>query len=410
MAAYKSTPSDFPPRLVAIFFAVFDPQLGPHVLHQVPSASIHPHSPSAIFDFEALSEYIIPKPQLCSRLIQICSRGYRVLGWPICMVDKKYERNALMFNLCCVFEEGADSSCYVSIVRRLNRVFKRLEEQNAFISNPQNALQIHNIIEQVFEDLNNYCECMIPINDANTINLKLFPSYPQPPAVKAYHVPILTVRLEALMDVNWDLTMQKVIPFIDGMNSVRRISDIADVDYVLAKKCMEHLLYYGCLLMTDIFQFSNVYAPTPLLENIVTDPSLQHECQAYVSSHGPSSAPKIPFARLFELYCSLRQGTRLKEWMEVNEAKLEGIDVRRFVSFGCIKGILYRVRRYPVLEEGVEGSGGGGGGSGRKGVPLMRYLDGTSTFDEIATDLQCPPAQIEKALKGYDRTMQYIYR
>ena len=35
----------------------------------------------------------------------------------------------------------------------------------------------------------------------------------------------------------------QVVPFIDGLNSVRRIAELADVDYQLVKKCIEHLLF-----------------------------------------------------------------------------------------------------------------------------------------------------------------------
>ena len=95
-------------------------------------------------------------------------------------------------------------------MRKIARLFRALEEQSGFLWNEVTRGQVHTLIEQVMEDLNNYCECMIPINESNTINLKLFPIFPPPPPVKAYHVPICTVRLQDLIDANWDLTMQKV--------------------------------------------------------------------------------------------------------------------------------------------------------------------------------------------------------
>jgi hypothetical protein len=51
---------------------------------------------------------------------------------------------------------------------------------------------------------------MLIVDEANTINVKLFPVFRAPPPVKAYHVPICTVQLESLMDQNWDMTLQKV--------------------------------------------------------------------------------------------------------------------------------------------------------------------------------------------------------
>lgn len=47
-------------------------------------------------------------------------------------------------------------------------------------------------------------------DELNTLNIKLFPIYPAPPHVKAWEVPLFTVRYETFMDENWDLTMQRV--------------------------------------------------------------------------------------------------------------------------------------------------------------------------------------------------------
>lgn len=44
----------------------------------------------------------------------------------------------------------------------------------------------------------------------NTINLKLFPSYPNPPAVHDYQVPVTTMDVKNMMTSNWDITVQKV--------------------------------------------------------------------------------------------------------------------------------------------------------------------------------------------------------
>ena len=99
-----------------------------------------------------------------------------------------------------------------------------MQEQSSFLSTDKTRPLLHNVIEHIFEDLNRYCECMSPVSmhlwltrqaktlqdDANTINVKLFPVFRAPPPVKAYHVPICTVQLESLMDMNWDMTLQKV--------------------------------------------------------------------------------------------------------------------------------------------------------------------------------------------------------
>ncbi|KAK6340197.1 Nitrogen permease regulator 2, variant 2 [Orbilia blumenaviensis] len=314
-----------------------------------------------------------------------------------------------------------------------------------FLWNEVTRSSVYTLIEQVMEDLNSYCECMIPINESNTINLKLFPAIPPPPPVKAYHVPISTVRFESIMDSNWDLTMQRIIPFIDGVNSVRRISELADADYTLTKKCISELLYYGCIIIVDVFRFANIYAVNSELYNFVNDGAtattgggLQEECQAYISSTGRL----LDFPTILELYTSLRQGLTVGEWSLENAERLKDVDVRRFIQFGIIKGFLYRVHKYPVrIDDGsgivapllmgsstdlqglalglggdtpvVAGSvvGGKMGKSlttgsgilmgGDRSLPLLRYLDGGHHFDSICTDLQQSEKDVLKNLAAY---------
>ncbi|KAG0290654.1 Nitrogen permease regulator 2 [Linnemannia gamsii] len=534
------------PRLLSIFYCTFHPTQGPKVLYEVPEGSILSKT-SPLVDFDSISEYLIPKVELCAKLVTISTPTCKVIGYPINLEHKKFQRNALMFNLAFVFDKDAEISSYEPVVRKMARVLKALEKESEFLSRqtrlamtdngalaslnstssisvpsgmspaaatpstssstttiatqqptangqvletipegvsnlsinganksdptngqppgsttttssaspsisstlaasidpatngsaaatfpfvsqeglsttgsgtgltpgsityaaivssppsmsgssigsvltappssspfplsrstsgsgsisngstvvtkakPQTAPSLmdllqtdgsgmQNLIEQLIEDLNSYCECQIPIDTANTINLKLFPTYPNPAPVYDYQVPISTVNLEALTDVNWDMTMQRVTGYINGVNSVKRIAEYADVETGLARMCMEHLLYYGCIIMVDLFQFKNIYAVKMEMMRLTEDVALQYECVVYVTlpdMHAPS------FAKIFSLYCSLQYGVVLQDWIEQNQIADYNIDVRRFISFGVIKGFLYRVHKYPILD------------------------------------------------------------
>lgn len=125
------------PRIHSIFYAVFDIIKGTVVKHQVPEGSITPQidtttDAKTLIDFEAISEYIIPKKQLYKRLVTICTNGYKVMGCPVVLHDhEKYRhfRNEFRFNLCFVFEQDAETSSYEAVVRKLSRVFEGLEVQ-----------------------------------------------------------------------------------------------------------------------------------------------------------------------------------------------------------------------------------------------------------------------------------------
>jgi hypothetical protein len=59
--------------------------------------------------------------------------------------------------------------------------------------------------------------------------------------------------------------------------------------------------------------------------------------------------PIPPFPTLLTLYSRLKLGKTLHVWIEENNIAELGIDVRRFITFGVIKGFLRRIRRWPVL-------------------------------------------------------------
>ncbi|KAI9268234.1 nitrogen permease regulator 2-domain-containing protein [Phascolomyces articulosus] len=391
---------DFPgfPRIHGIFYAVFDVIKGSIVKHQVPEGSVVSQKSGMnvpikpLIDFETIREYVIPKPQLYKRLVTISTDKYKIMGCPVAINNhEKYQliRNEFRFNLCFVFERDAETSSYEAVVRKMARVLEVLELECDFLSQDASSESrtVQNVIEQLYEDLNSYCECQIPINASNTINLKLFPTYKNPPTVHDYEVPVCTVDLNHMMTVNWDLTVQKMVPHINGINHVKVIAELANVKPDWARQTMQHLLYYDCIIMTDIFQFTNVYAVRPEITRML-DPgksSLAHECLEYITL--PDATPP-PLPRVFALYCGLQYGSSVRDWIEEHQVSSLSIDVRRFISFGVIKGLIYRVHKYPILTH-VD----------TIHPDIIPYLDGLHHYDEICTALKCSPQELDEQLQ-----------
>ncbi|KAF2033005.1 nitrogen permease regulator 2 [Setomelanomma holmii] len=420
----------------AIFYTRFHHEKGSRVLHQVPSGSItESKSPSALpeplFKYSSITQYLIPTQQFCDRLLTFCVNHHRVIGYPVCIREGKYSRNEFIFNFAIVIGESeVDWACYGEVVRKLGRLLRGLEEQGGFLSREEVGVweddvkmgmgkddedhsafgigggsKVYALCEMVLEDLNNYAECMIPIDDSNTINLKLFPTRPPPPPILAHQVPLLTISLSSLQTpVSSDLTLNRVLPYINGINSISRIAQLADTDLSLTRRAIQHLVYYGCLVLLDIFSFGAIYACTAEIGGFVVDDDIKDECAQYVrvprlrigsdartirlgsesstsrdeqNSRSSSSAShysdtanstvrtstdldapsktdtdsdewRIDHSTLIQLYTSLRQGLTLKNWVLDHLDLLSGIDVRRLVTFGIIKGFLYRVHKYAI--------------------------------------------------------------
>ena len=202
--------------------------------------------------------------------------------------------------------------------------------------------------------------------------------------------------------ISSDLTLNRVLPYINGVNSISRIAQLADTDLSLTRRAVQHLVYYGCLVLLDIFSFSAIYAPTAEIGGFIVDDDVKEECMRYVrtpklrlgsaaskttvggsdsernrddrsstsssaSQHSETASSTIhisdydteeqqdeddddewhiEYETLITLYTSLRQGLTLKSWVLDNLDLLSGIDIRRFITFGIIKGFLYRVHKY----------------------------------------------------------------
>jgi hypothetical protein len=136
-------------------------------------------------NFNSVSEFVMPRQAFCNRYITVRdpSGQYRILGYPVCIKDPKYERNEFMFNFGIVTSTQHDLVPYEPVVRRLATTFTEMEVQGGFLSEEGEAegrgdgtengtgerRSIGALLEIIMEDLNNYNECMIPIGKFSPI-------------------------------------------------------------------------------------------------------------------------------------------------------------------------------------------------------------------------------------------------
>ncbi|KAL7786391.1 nitrogen permease regulator 2 domain-containing protein [Trichoderma ceciliae] len=395
-----------------IFYARFFPQEGPKIVAQAPpgciTASVGKRPP--LVDFDVLQEYIIPRQAFCNRYVTINSPDgkYTILGFPVVIPHTKYMRNEFIFNFGLLVEAECDQTPYERVVRCLAETFAEMEKQNEYLSlseakGPEGdgvRRPIESLLEIVKEDLNNYGECMIPVDEANTINMKLFPHHANPPAVKGWHVPVARTKFPEIIDPTWDLTLQKVVAKIDGVSDVRRIAHEASVSLDLAKIAIRHLLYYDTILLLDIFFFSSCYAPRPGVHDFIRNvDGIVDECAGYVS-HGRA---RVSNYLLIRFMAAFSPGKSIKEWiMTHREAGFEVmsyIDIRRFVQFGIIKGCLYRVHKYIVSKQYLASLATGQSRPLAGGDPLQKYTDGCHHMDQIMTEQNLTNDQVMDKLK-----------
>ncbi|RKP12776.1 nitrogen permease regulator 2-domain-containing protein [Piptocephalis cylindrospora] len=332
------------PDLLFLFYTEFHPSHGPYIVHSVPPLPPAPLPPP--FPFSHASDYVIPRAPLRHRLLTLLLDRHLLMGVPCTIDSPRYARNALLFNLVFVFERGADVKGYRRLVRKAAAFLLTLEEEQGLLSREGGKEQLRVVMEQMYEDLNLHRECRVPLESGTTLNLKLFPSRPNPPPVHDHVVPVSVVDLVALSDHRWDMTMQRVMRHIDGISHVRRIAERAGVDPIKARSCIAHLLYYHCVTLIDAFQYSNIYTVALGIRELVANSDLQRACPSFVAK---KDHPTLPIALLLALYASMHRGTNLQRWSEEYVSDLVHVDLRRFVLFGVSHGLIERVFEYPYV-------------------------------------------------------------
>jgi hypothetical protein len=438
-------------------------QSPPGCIVPVPSAST---TKPPLFDFNVLQEYIIPRQAFCNRYITVADPEgkYFVLGFPVSIPSPRYDRNEFIFNFGLVVDNDVDQVPYERVVRRLAATFAEMEKQSGYLSQDVDAAAaagenqarrpIGSLLDIIKEDLNNYGECMIPVDDANTINMKLFPHHPTPPEVKGWHVPVAKMKFADVVDPTWDLTLQRVIAHIDGVSDVRRIAWQADVSLELTQLALRHLLYYDTILLLDMFFFGACYAPRPGIHDFIANVGgMVEECANYVcvgasssSSSGTNDNPgqatttttttgsstarerepgtddrpeddpnpnpttthgghRVSNYTLIKLMTTFCVGKSVNEWLkghlDAGLNILQFVDVRRLVQFGVIKGCLYRVHKYVVSKQYLAALATGQARPTAGGDPLQKYTDGCHTFDQIITEQNLTDAEIMDKLKSF---------
>lgn len=129
---------------------------------------------------------------------------------------------------------------------------------------------------------------------------------------------------------------------------------MADVTLGLVIECIKHLILLGVVIMVPVFQYSNVYRPTPKLSQLAKCKTMQkrciQQCSKYSSLVSPSHSPhsKAKIRDVFRIFASMAHGATFGELcVRFNPAALN-INEKQMVLFGLLEGLIRRVDKYPI--------------------------------------------------------------
>lgn len=131
---------------------------------------------------------------------------------------------------------------------------------------------------------------------------------------------------------------------------------MADVALGLVLDCIKHLILLGVAIMVPVFQYSNVYRPTPKLSQLAKCKFMQQRCIEQCSKinfSNCSSSGTVPMTKakvrdVFRMFASMAHGATFGELcVRFNPAALN-INEKQMVLFGQLEGLIRRVDKYPI--------------------------------------------------------------
>lgn len=318
---------------MGLTYVEFDNHVGPQLRYQYP-ADVMPMEA-----FEQLSEYVIVDKHLTNKVIVVQAEKFQYANYSVIIQNTKYERNALLFAFGILVEKNVSVEPYEVMLRKVSQTLVAMEIEKEFLFRASSKCELQFVLKAIYEQLMAYGEVFLPLDEANVIAVKLFTHCTQPPYCESSSVPMMLIDPNSLRHLPWDLSLHHVLPFIDGIRNVKKISDDAGMETVCAQKCIRLLAFYECLFISDVFKFSNVYQLSRNLDPLA-DLHLIDEIVAF-STEFPTIRRR---ASVLTLLLSLRPAYRLADVLTSSclDVEFEGINLQRLVSFAQHKGVIVR--------------------------------------------------------------------
>lgn len=99
-------------------------------------------------------------------------------------------------------------------------------------------------------------------DDTHLISLRLIPDLQSPPPVQDHDVPVAVTDLDALVrrSPNLDLTISRVVQYIDGISYTKKIALESGVSLELVRKALQHLMCVEVVAMSwNMFFLSSLF-------------------------------------------------------------------------------------------------------------------------------------------------------
>lgn len=135
------------------------------------------------------------------------------------------------------------------------------------------------------------------------------------------------------------------MPYFNGFRHIEKIARLADVTVPIVIQCVKHLVVLKLVVLVPVFQYSNIYRPTPKLKELAKCPQVQ---QRAVEKCSKSELKRAKVRNIYLLFASMSHGATLGELCVRFDPAKHNIDERKTVLFGLVEGLIRPIHKYPV--------------------------------------------------------------
>ena len=263
--------------MLALTYSEFDNIVGPKLEYSYPPDVLSTDM------FETLSDYAIVGSHLCKKSIIVKTEEIQFLSYSVAINKPKYFRNTLLFSCGVVLDIDEDVEPYEPLLRKLSSCLVALELEHEFLFKKIiKDEKLPKLLQNIFIQCKNKGEVFIEIDNANILGYKIFQPIVQPRHISEYEVPMLLYDKQLTSNLPWDITFNHILPQIDGIKFIKNIAINCDMNIDTVIKSVRILLYYKCIIMTDIFRFNNIYILYPdSARRLLNDPTLLEEIEEF---------------------------------------------------------------------------------------------------------------------------------
>jgi hypothetical protein len=263
--------------MLGITYSEFDNIVGPKLEYAYPSGVLSADT------FETLSDYAIVGSHLSKKSIVVKTADIQFLSYSVAINNPKYFRNTLLFSCGVVLERDAVIEPYEPLLRKLSSSLVALELEQEFLFKKNiKDMRLPQLLKDIFDSCKIHGEAFVEIDSANYLAIKLFSPVVQPRQIQEYEVPMLLYDTQLTANLPWDITLHHILPMIDGINYIKRIAELSVMDVDTVTKAVRTLLFYNCIIVTDIFRFNNVYQLYPdASRRLLNEPNILQEIEQF---------------------------------------------------------------------------------------------------------------------------------